>query len=218
MEQKQVIEIKNVTKIFGDIKVLDDVSLTCEEGSITGIMGRNGSGKSVLLKCICSFLKQTSGDIFIYGKQNTEFIKKTHRVGALIEAPAFLAGYSGFKNLELLYCVLNKRDKKHILEIMKRVGLNPDFKKVVQKYSMGMKQRLAIAQAIMENQEIIILDEPMNGLDIKGVETVRELLLDLKKEKKTILLTTHNAEDIDKICDHVYEMRDGKIFKGRFSS
>lgn len=206
-----MIEVKEISKKFGDQQVLDKVSISCEKGSINGIIGRNGSGKSVLLKCICGFFRQDEGKIYICGKQNTEFVQAEYRLGAIIEAPAFLDSYSGFKNLMLLYGVLNRPDKEHLEVILKAVGLDPHLKKPVKKYSMGMKQRLAIAQAIMENQDILLLDEPMNNLDIEGVTKIRNLLLKLREEGKTILMTTHNEDDVAQLCDYVYEMREGRL-------
>lgn len=213
MEQNIVIEVKNVFKKFGEQQALDNVNMICRRGSITGIMGRNGSGKSVLLKCMCGFLQPDKGEIYIYGKKNTEFLKSKHSLGAIIESPAFLERYSGLKNLSLLYGVLNPIDKGHLRSVMESVGLNPDSRKKVKRYSMGMKQRLAIAQAIMEDQEVLLLDEPMNGLDIEGVERIRELFLELKENGKTIVMTTHNREDVEKICDCTYEMVAGKLQK-----
>lgn len=207
MEQNVMIEVKEISKKLGEQQVLDKVSISCRQGSISGIIGRNGSGKSVLLKCICGFFRQDEGEIYICGKKNTEFIQDEHKLGALIEAPAFLENYSGLKNLMLLYGVLNKPDKKHLENVLRDMGLNPDLKRPVKKYSMGMKQRLSIAQAIMEDQDVLLLDEPMSGLDPEGAERIRKLLLRLRGEGKTILMTSHNKEDIDRLCDVVYEMK-----------
>lgn len=209
---KKTIEIKNLSKIFGEDKVLDNINLICNKGEITGIIGKNGSGKSVLLKCICGILKESNGEIFICGEKNVDYIKHTHKVGAIIEAPAFLENYNGIKNLELLYDILNKSNRGYLKKIMKKVGLEPESKKLVSKYSVGMKQRLAIAQAIMEDQDILILDEPMTGLDAEGAESIRELFLELKEKNKTILITTHNEEDVNRLCDYVYVMKQGKMY------
>ena len=206
-----MIEVKGISKKLDGQKVLDGVSISCTKGSINGIIGRNGSGKSILLKCICGFFKQDEGEIFICGKKNTEFIQEEHKLGATIETPSFLENYSGLKNLMLLYSVLNKPDKEHLKMILKDVGLDPHLKKPVKKYSMGMKQRLSIAQAIMENQKVLLLDEPMNNLDVEGVDRIRKLLLKLRGEGKTILMTTHNEDDIARLCDSVYEMWEGQL-------
>lgn len=211
MKENTIIEIKNLTKRFEKQEILSNVNLICGYGTITGIIGRNGSGKTVLLKCICGFLQPQGGEILIYGKRNTDFLKGEHKLGAIIEEPAFLGNYSGLRNLELLYGILNKPNRNYLKSIMEMVGLEVDSRKPVKKYSMGMKQRLAIAQAIMENQEILLLDEPMSGLDIKGMEDIRNLLSKLKHEGKTILMATHNKEDVERLCDCVYEMKEGNL-------
>ncbi|WP_075721907.1 ABC transporter ATP-binding protein [Roseburia sp. 499] len=207
-----VIKVVNGSKSFGSHQVLKEVNITCSEGGIYGIIGRNGSGKTVLFKCICGFLTLDSGDIYIGEKRLKKDVNMLTGAGIIIEEPSFLRNYSGYKNLEFLYMIRNKRDKKHICDILEMVGLEPDSHKHVGNYSMGMRQRLAIAQAIMEDQKILILDEPMNGLDNHGVEEMRRLFLELKKEGKTILLASHNREDIEILCDEVYEM-DGGILQ-----
>ena len=131
--------------------------------------------------------------------------------GMIIEEPSFLRKWSGYHNLEFLYTIRNKNDKQYLYSVMKKVGLDPTLKKPVGKYSLGMRQRLAIAQAIMENPDILILDEPMNGLDKKGVDEMRKLFLQLKNENKLIILASHNREDIDLLCDEVYEMENGEL-------
>lgn len=206
-----VIDVDHVTKILGPQLVLDNVSLQCWEGSIIGITGRNGSGKSVLFKCISGFILPDIGTITIKGQKNTDFLSSGTGLGAMIEEPSFLDRYSGRKNLELLYSVRNEKNKDHICEVMEMVGLDAKSKKKVGKYSMGMKQRLAIAQAIMEDQEVLLLDEPMNGLDNSGVESMRELFRKLRREGRTILLASHSKEDIGCLCDFVYEMDQGKL-------
>ena len=203
------ISIQNVSKSFGQHKVLDNINLNCEKGFIYGIVGHNGSGKTVLFKSICGFIKPDSGVITINGKPNLDISK--FNLGVIIEAPAYISELSGIDNLTYLYEIKNKRNRKHLEEMMELVGLDPLSKKKVGKYSMGMKQRLAIAQAIMEEQDILILDEPMNGLDKQGVEDMRSLFIRLKEEGKTIVLASHNKEDIDILCDYVYEIDSGKL-------
>ena len=207
------IKIENVSKKFADQQVLDHVNLYCESGTIIGIMGRNGSGKSVLFKCICDFLKVDEGQILINGKNNSDYFKEEGRLGATIEEPAFLREYSGMKNLELLYITKNKPDKNKIVQVMQKVGLDPFLKKHVGKYSMGMKQRLAIAQAIMEDQNILLFDEPMNGLDSNAVEEMKKLFCDLRDRGCIILISSHNREDLEEICDSIYIMKKGKLVK-----
>ena len=204
-----IISIQNVSKSFGKHKVLDNINLNCEKGFIYGIVGYNGSGKTVLFKSICGFIKPDKGIITIKGKPNSDI--SSFNLGVIIEAPAYISELSGIDNLIYLYEIKNKRNKKHVEEVMKLVGLDPLIKKKVSKYSMGMKQRLAIAQAIMEGQDILILDEPMNGLDKQGVEDMRNLFTGLRDEGKTIILASHNREDIDILCDHVYEIDSGKL-------
>ena len=203
------ISIQNFSKSFGQHKVLDNINLNCEKGFIYGIVGHNGSGKTVLFKSICGFIKPDSGVITINGKPNLDISK--FNLGVIIEAPAYISELSGIDNLTYLYEIKNKRNRKHLEEMMELVGLDPLSKKKVGKYSMGMKQRLAIAQAIMEEQDILILDEPMNGLDKQGVEDMRNLFIRLKEEGKTIVLASHNKEDIDILCDYVYEIDSGKL-------
>lgn len=212
MEQEQkVIEIENLHKNFKDNEVLKNVSLTCEKGKIYGIVGHNGSGKTVLLKCICGFLNYNKGNIYINGKKMGEEMDMLDNAGIIIEEPGFLRKWNGYQNLDFLYTIRNRKNKNHLYAIMNKVGLNPKLNRPVGKYSLGMKQRLAIAQAIMEDPEILILDEPINGLDHKGVEEMRNLFLELKKEGKLILLASHNRDDIDILCDEVYEMEMGEL-------
>lgn len=204
-----IIRAENLSKTFSGRSVLDKVSFSCKEGEIIGFVGYNGCGKSVLFKCICGFLKPDSGEIHISlpdGKKNI-----CGNTGIIIEEPAFLRNKSGMKNLEFLYGIRNKSNRKYLEEVMRKVGLEPNNRKSVGHYSLGMRQRLAIAQAIMENPPILILDEPMNGLDKRGVEEMRSLFLKLKEEGKAILMASHNKEDISVLCDRVYEIDDGKL-------
>lgn len=205
------IKVDNAVKKFDKYTVLDHVNITCNKGEICGIVGRNGSGKTVLFKSICGFVKLNEGTITVNGKVMGKDMKVLKKAGIIIEEPGFLRNKSGMKNLEYLYMINNKRDKKYLRNVMENVGLDPYSRKKVGKYSLGMRQRLAIAQATMEDQDIIILDEPMNGLDNHGVQEVREYLLQLKKQGKTILIASHNREDIDVLCDKVYEMDNGRV-------
>ncbi len=207
----RTIEVKNGVKQFGEQCVLKNVSIQCESGHIYGIVGHNGSGKTVLFKCICGFMNLDDGEIIIDGVQRSKKGAILTGAGIIIEEPAFLKNASGLKNLDILYRIKHRKNKAYLKKILEKVGLDADSKKPVGNYSMGMKQRLAIAQAIMENQDILILDEPMNGLDHKGVDEIRKLFLELKKEGKLILLASHNREDIDILCDEVYEMEMGQL-------
>lgn len=206
-----VIEVKHASKKIKEVQILTDVNLNVQKGEICGIIGRNGSGKTVLLKSICGFMPLTEGEILQNGKRigtDTEFIEDA---GFIIENPSFLPMKSGYKNLKYLAAIRNLADEKRIRECLELVGLMEDAEKTVGKYSMGMRQRLGIAQAIMEDPSIIILDEPMNGLDNQGVEEMRTLFLKLKEEGKTFLIVSHNREDIEMLCDHVYMMDHGVL-------
>ena len=208
---EKMVEVRSVTKKFKDYKALDEVTLSFEKGKIHGLIGRNGSGKTVLFKCICGFLKIDEGEILVGGKRIGKDIEAPQSVGVIIENPGFLPGYSGYQNLSFLACIRNKIKKKEILDVIERVGLDSKSKKHVGKYSMGMRHRLGIAQANMEDPELLILDEPMNGLDNQGVQDMRELFLKLKEEGKTIILASHNREDIAVLCDTVVEIDHGHI-------
>lgn len=208
-----MIEIRNMTKEFREYKALDDITLTFERGKIHGVIGRNGSGKTVLFKCICGFLKADKGEIFINGQKLGRDIEAPPDVGVIIENPGFLPGYTGYQNLSFLAGIRKRISGKDIENIMERVGLDAAGKKHVGRYSLGMKQRLGIAQAIMENPPLLLLDEPMNGLDNQGVEEIRMLLMKLRDEGKTILLASHNKEDISVLCDTVVELDKGRIVK-----
>ena len=203
------IKVKDVCKYFGKTQVLDHVNMECRQGEITGIIGRNGAGKTVLFKIICGLLSLDSGEILINGIKRERQADVLLSVGIIIEEPAFLKNYSGIKNLEYLYMINNKNNRQYLESIMGKVGLDPKSKKHVGKYSMGMRQRLAIAQSIMEEPEFLVLDEPFNGLDSHGVNEMRELFLELKKRGKVILIASHNSEDINILCDNVYSMESG---------
>lgn len=210
-ETEIVIQVEHAVKNYRETKALDDVSLSFEKGKIHGIIGRNGSGKTVLFRCICGLTSLTSGTIRVNGKVVGKQVDFPQEIGMIIENPGFLPNYSGYDNLKMLAGIRRVIGKKEIQEVMEFVGLDPKSRKWVGKYSLGMRQRLGIAQAIMENPKILILDEPMNGLDNKGVEEIRALLLKLKGEGKTILLASHNREDIAVLCDTVHEMDHGKL-------
>lgn len=206
-----MITVEHVTKRFRDQTVLNDVSCSFEDGKIHGIVGSNGSGKTVLMKCICGFLFPDSGRVLIDGKQVGKAFDFPPSLGLIIESPGFLPSCSGMGNLKLLAVIRHKVKKEDLIRAMERVGLDPALKKPVGKYSLGMRQRLGLAQAIMEDPKLLILDEPFNGLDQKGSVEIRSLLLQLKKEGKTILLSSHNQADIDTLCDTVLELDAGKI-------
>lgn len=209
--KESIICIKNVCKSFKESKVLNNITITFEKGKIHGLVGRNGSGKTMLLKCICGFVPVTSGEIFVNSRQIGKDIDVPDDTGIIIEAPGFLPNYSGYSNLKFLASIRKRASKTDIKSAIKRVGLDPESKKWVGKYSLGMRQRLGIAQAIMENPSILILDEPMNGLDTSGVSDIRSLLQELRSQGCTILLATHIMEDVDTLCDTVCHMETGEL-------
>ena len=203
------ISVQSVSKTFGDTQVLRDVSREFEAGRVHGIVGNNGSGKTVLMKCICGFLPPTRGRILVRGKQVGRDMDFPDDTGIIIETPGFLPNLTGIKNLELLASLRRRVDREGIRRTIERVGLDPDSKKPVGKYSLGMRQRLGIAQAIMENPSLLILDEPFNGLDKNGVADMRQVIQGLREQGKTIILASHNQMDIDELCDTVCEMDAG---------
>ena len=205
------IEIKHLYVKFGEETVLKDICHTFEAGKIHGIVGNNGSGKTVLFKCICGLIIPSGGTVSIDGKIIGKDLDFPRSLGCLIENPGFLPGYSGFNNLRFLASIKNTIGKDKIIESIKEVGLDPYEKKHVEKYSLGMKQRLGIAQALMEDPELLILDEPLNGLDKNGSAEIKKMLKTYKNDKRIILITSHNAIDIEELCDTVSEMDNGVL-------
>lgn len=210
MDEK-VIELKEISKRFGEETVLKTVSISFEKGKIYGLVGRNGSGKTVLLKIICGFLKPDTGTVSINGTVLGKKQEFPENVGILIEKPGFLPQKNGFQSLKYLAAIQNKVEDSHIREVLQMVGLGDAGRKPVGKYSMGMRQRLGIAQAILENPSILLLDEPMNGLDDQGANEIRNLLKQLRDENRTIILASHIKEDIQELCDVVYHIDAGVL-------
>lgn len=206
-----MIELRDVCKQFGTAHVLTNINASFEDEKIHGLIGRNGSGKTVLLKCICGLIRPTSGSIVISGKQLGKDIEMPESFGALIDNPGFLPNYSGEANLSFLMGVNTPVMREKVQNALRQVGLEGDRKKHVGKYSLGMRQKLGIAQVIMEDPMLMIFDEPMNGLDNKSVSKTRELFKQLRDRKRTILLASHNAQDIDELCDSVYEIDAGRM-------
>lgn len=209
------ISVKQVSKSFGDAKVLTDISVDFERGQIHGLVGRNGSGKTVLLKCICGLLPYDAGSIEVDGKTIGKDIEMPSDCGAMIENPGFLPQYSAYRNLQFLANLSGRASKDEVREAIALVGLDPTSNKHVKKYSLGMRQRLAIAQAIMEKPHLFILDEPLSGLDKKGLAEMRTLFLDYKDQGKTMVIASHSTEDIDILCDSVHEMDEGCVTRVR---
>lgn len=209
------ISVQHVYKDFNGEEVLRDVHHDFEAGKIHGIVGNNGSGKTVLFKCICGFLFPSKGKIMVDYEQVGRDMDFPEDMGIIIETPGFLPALTGFKNLQLLASLKRRVGNKEIRETIRRAGLDPDLKKHVAKYSLGMRQRLGIAQAIMEDPSLLVLDEPFNGLDKQGVREMREPIKGLRAKGKTILLASHNAGDIEELCDTVCEMDAGILTEVR---
>ena len=203
------IELIDLSKTFGQDEVLKHVTRTFEAGRIHGVVGNNGSGKTVMFKCICGFLQPTGGRVLVQGKQIGKDVDFPEDLGLIIETPGFLPQLSGLRNLEILASLKKRIGLKEVAAVIRRVGLDPLSTKPVGKYSLGMRQRLGIAQAIMEDPSLLILDEPMNGLDKHGVAEMRALFQSLATDGRTILLASHNLGDIDALCDTVCEMDAG---------
>ena len=205
------LEIKNLSKKFGENVILEDVNLTLDSGKIYGFVGRNGSGKSVLLKMICGFYPPTEGSIILDGENYSEKNEFPANTRALIEKPKFLPDLTGYENLELLASIQNKIGKKEIDEVMEKLNLAKEKNKKYSKYSLGTKQKLGIAQVLMENPSLIILDEPFNGVENETASKIRNLLIEEKKKDKIILIASHIKEDIETLADVTYEVDGGKV-------
>ncbi|MCZ0755889.1 ABC transporter ATP-binding protein [Anoxybacillus sp. J5B_2022] len=206
-----IISLKNVSKAYKGLTLFEGVDLNVEKGKIYGIVGPNGSGKSVLFKMICGFVFPDEGTIIVDGVEIGKSKRFPENIGIIIDRPGYIANKTGFQNLKELAMIRGKISDDKIFETMEIVGLQPKAKQKVKHYSLGMKQKLAIAQAIMEDQQILILDEPFNALDAESVDRIRNLLLSFKNEGRTILLTSHNQEDINILCDHVFRINKHKL-------
>lgn len=206
-----IIEVRDLSLTLGRTAILKNINVSFEQGQIHGLIGRNGSGKTMLMKCICGFVRPTSGTVIVDGRQIGRDCDFPKSVGIIIETPGFIPYYSGYRNLKLLAGLNNKIRKEDIKNAMGLVGLDPFLKRPVRKYSLGMRQRLGLAQAVMEDPNLLILDEPMNGLDKEGVQDMRKYLLELKRQGKTIVIASHSSEDIALLCDTVHEMDKGVL-------
>ncbi|HBY90016.1 MAG: ATP-binding cassette domain-containing protein [Ruoffia tabacinasalis] len=203
--------VKNVSQKFKDKELFSDVNLELSSGHIYGLVGDNGSGKTILMKSILGLIPLNTGEIWMDSDRIGKDIEFSLNTGFLIEIPSFILDYNQYQNLKLLADINGKIEKQGILNAIESVGLDPNNKEKVRNFSLGMKQRLGVAQAIMENPELLILDEPMNSLDKSGVILIRELIMSLKQEGRIILITSHNSEDIDYLCDYVFEIKEGSI-------
>ncbi len=207
------LEVSNLSKNIGQNEILKNINLNLEKGTIYGFFGRNGSGKTMLFRALCGLIKPTSGTITINNKVLHRDISFPESIGVIIESPGFWDHYTGFENLKVLSSIKNIIGDEDIRKSIKRVGLDPDDRRIYKKYSLGMKQRLAIAQAIMERPDIIILDEPTNSLDENGVQLVREILIEEKKRGALILIASHNKDDIDILSDVKYKVDNGSVIQ-----
>lgn len=205
------IVIKNVSKSFDGIEVLHDVNLDLEEGKIYGFIGRNGSGKSVLFKIICGLYYPTSGSVIVDGVDIHKNDVFPNDMRVLIEKPNFLPNLTGLENLKLLASIQNKITEEDIILILDKLNLKKDMNKLYHKYSLGMKQKLAVAQVFMENPKMMILDEPFNGIEEKTVEVIKKILLEEKKNGKIILISSHIKEDIEELADTIYFVDAGSV-------
>jgi len=208
---KDYIKVVNIQKVIEGQTVLNNIDVTLEQGKIYGFRGSNGSGKTMLFRAISGLIRLTEGKVIINGKQIGKDISFPKNMGLLIEHPGFIPEYTGFKNLELLSFIQKKINKGQVKEALEKVGLDPDDHRKYKKYSLGMRQRLGIAQAIMEDPDLLILDEPTNGLDEDGIKLINDLLLSLKADGKTILLASHDRESLDEVSDEIYQIANGQI-------
>ena len=208
---KSAVRLINVTKSFRKERVLKGITHSFEQGKIHGIMGFNGSGKTVMFKCICGFLRPDSGEVIVQGRRIGKDRDFPRSVGMIIENPGFLPHVSGFSNLKRLAAIRNQVTDEQIRESIARVGLDPFSKKKVGQYSLGMRERLGIAQAIMEDPGLLVLDEPFNGLDKRGAQDVCGLLDELRGRGRTILIAAHNMMEIEYLCDTICEMDAGVL-------
>ena len=205
------IELSNVSKKIKGAKILNDINYVFESGKVYGLQGKNGCGKTMLMRIISGLIRPTEGSVDINGKLLGEDITFPESIGTLIENPAFIDRYTGFKNLQMLASIKGKINDEDIREALKKVGLNPDDKRKYRKYSLGMKQKLGIACAFMEYPDIVILDEPINAIDKDGVILIREILDDLKKKDKIVIIACHDAEEMRVLADEIIQMEEGRI-------
>ncbi len=205
------IIIENLSKTIKNNKILDNVNLTFESGHVYGLVGRNGSGKTMLLRAICGLIFPDSGKVIIDGKQLHKDISFPESCGIIIENTDLLPNFSAFDNLKMLSEIKNTANDNMIKSAIKSVGLDPDSKKKVKTFSLGMKQRLGVAAAIMGKPEIIMLDEPINAIDGEGVEQMRQLILSLKDPGRIIIVACHDKEEMELLADKVVYLRDGKV-------
>lgn len=205
------IEIKNYTKYIKKRIILDDINMTLTSGKVYGFRGQNGSGKTMLMRAITGLIYPTKGAVYIDGEKLGKDISVPKSLGILIENPAFLDEYTGYDNLKMLADISVKQSKENIQKVLNRVGLEPNDKRLYRQYSLGMRQKLGIAAAIMGEPDLIVLDEPINAIDENGQAVVREILKDLRNKDKLVIIACHNREELDFLSDEIYELEDGRV-------
>lgn len=205
------LEIRDVSKTLAKREVLSHISLGMERGRIYGFRGKNGSGKTMLMRVICGLILPTQGEVEIGGEILGKTISFPRSIGALIETPGFISHYSALRNLQTLADIQKKISTHQIREVLLELGLDPDDKKKFRAFSLGMKQKLGIAAAVMENPDIIVLDEPINALDEKSVDTVRNILVRHRERNALIILSCHDREELEGLSDEIFCLEDGRI-------
>ena len=208
-----IIEIKNATKEIKKNVVLNDISLCLKSGKVYGIQGVNGSGKTMLMRAICGLIRLSSGSICIDDKIVGKDIEFPDNVGVLIENPGLIENYTGFKNLRTLADVKKITSDEEIRELLTKLNLEPEDKRKVKKYSLGMKQKIGIAEAFIDKPDLIILDEPFNALDAKSVEIVKAMIKEYRNDDRLILISCHDAGTLKEVCDEIYSMEEGKLIE-----
>lgn len=206
-----VVRLEDYCKSFKSAEVLKNINLTLESGKVIGLKGKNGSGKTMLMRAISGLILPTSGKVYINDKELGRHISFPPSIGILIENPSFISNYTGFKNLKILASIQNRISDDEIRDAIRKVGLDPDDKRTFKKYSLGMRQRLGIAAAIMERPDIVILDEPINALDEAGAGLIKGLLDELKANGSLIIIACHDTEELNYLSDEIYEIYDGEI-------
>lgn len=206
-----VVRLEDYCKSFKSAEVLKNINLTLESGKVIGLKGKNGSGKTMLMRAISGLILPTSGKVYINDKELGRQISFPPSIGILIENPSFISNYTGFKNLKILASIQNRISDDEIRDAIRKVGLDPDDKRTFKKYSLGMKQRLGIAAAIIERPDIVILDEPINALDEAGAGLIKGLLDELKANGSLIIIACHDTEELNYLSDEIYEIYDGEI-------
>jgi ABC-2 type transport system ATP-binding protein len=207
------IKVCNYEKIISKNKILSNINISMSGGNIYGFQGKNGSGKTMLMRAISGLILPTFGYVEIDGKRIGKDIDFPQSIGMLIESPGFISSYSGYKNLKLLASLKKKASDEIIRDKMRELSLNPDDVKKYKKYSLGMKQKLGIIAATMENPDIIILDEPFNALDEKSCKVVNDIILNYKSKNKIIIIACHDKEELYKLADVVYVIENGEVVR-----